>query len=404
MAIFDYTAINKEGTKEKGVIDAINVDVAISSLQKRGLTIASIEPQKEKGAGLFTEITFFSRVSNKDVVILSRQIATMFEAQVSALRVFKLISAETENPKLHAILEEVAADIQGGETISSALSKHSRVFSDFYVSMVRAGEESGRLDQTFSYLADYLDRTYEVTSKAKGALVYPAFVIATFIAVMILMLTVVIPRITTIITESGQEIPIYTKMVIGLSDFFVKYGIFLGIAIVIIGFILYRYVDKTEDGKVAFSQFRLGVPYLGDLYRKFFLARIADNMHTMVISGIPMIQALEVTADVVGDKIYREILLEVLDAVRGGSTMSKAFEGYDEIPGIFVQMVRVGEETGALGDILKTMAKFYRREVENAVDTLVSLIEPAMIVLLGAGVGILLAAVLLPIYNISAAF
>ena len=327
MSIFNYVAINKRGEHEKGIIDAVNIDVAISSLQRRSLTISSITPQKEKGSGFFTEITFFSRISNKDIVILSRQIATMFEAQVSALRVFKLIAAEIENPKLRAILEEVGTDLQGGKTISAALEKHPTVFSDFYVSMVKAGEESGKLDQTFSYLADYLDRTYEVTSKAKGALIYPAFVIMTFVTVMILMLTVVIPRITQIIIESGQEIPIYTKIVIGLSDFFVKYGIFLGVAIVIIGFVLYRYVSKSEEGKVAFSQFRLDIPYVGDLYRKFYLSRISDNMHTMVLSGIPMIQALEVTADVVGDKVYEDILNEVIDAVRGGSTISKAFEG-----------------------------------------------------------------------------
>ena len=404
MPIFKYNAINEEGKQTKGEIEAINVEVAISSLQKRGCTISSIDSSEEVKKGLFREIKIFKRVSNKDIVILSRQIATLFEAQVSALRVFKLIASETQNSSLREVMQEVATDLQGGSSISNALNKHPKVFSDFYVNMVKSGEESGKLDQTFSYLADYLDRTYEVTSKAKSALIYPAFVILTFIAVMVLMMTVVIPKITTIIVESGQEIPIYTKIVIGTSNFLVDYGLWIAIATVIIVAVLLRYVQKTEDGKIAWAQFKLGVPYVGDLYQKLYLSRIADNMNTMIISGIPMVQALEVTAGVVGDKIYGDLLTEALEAVRGGASVSKALSEYPEIPGIMVQMIKVGEETGELGKILETMAKFYRREVQTAVDTLVDLIEPAMIVLLGVGVGVLLAAVLLPIYNISSGF
>lgn len=404
MPIFKYSAIDQEGKRIKGEVEAINVEVAISSVQKRGLTIASIDSDEEEKKGLFREIKIFQRVSNKDVVILSRQIATLFEAQVSALRVFKLIANETQNPALREVMQEVATDLQGGSAISAALDKHPKVFSEFYVNMVKSGEESGKLDQTFEYLADYLDRTYEVTSKAKSALIYPAFVIFTFIAVMALMMTVVIPRISTIIIESGQEIPIYTKIVIGTSNFVVDYGLWLAIALAIIGGILARYVQKTDDGKLAWSQFRLGIPYVGDLYQKLYLSRIADNMNTMIISGIPMVQALEVTAGVVGDRVYKNILTEALDAVRGGSSVSKAMSNYPEIPGIMVQMIKVGEETGELGKILATLAKFYRREVQTAVDTLVDLIEPIMIVALGVGVGILLAAVLLPIYNISSGF
>jgi len=403
--IFNYNAIDQEGKKAKGEIEAINVEVAISSLQKRGFTIANIVSKEDaENKGLFKEIKIFQRVSNKDVVIMSRQIATLFEAQVSALRVFKLIASETQNPMLRDVMQEVATDLQGGSQISAALAKHPKVFSDFYVNMVHSGEESGKLDQTFLYLADYLDRTYEVTSKAKSALIYPAFVIFTFVAVMVLMMTVVIPKITAIIVDSGQEIPIYTKIVIGVSNFTVDYGLWIAIALVIIGSVAWRYVQKTEDGKRAWSEFRLGIPFVGNLYQKLYLSRIADNMNTMIISGIPMLQALEVTAGVVGDKVYNEILTEALDAVRGGSSVSKALSGYPEIPGIMTQMIKVGEETGELGKILATMAKFYRREVETAVDALVDLIEPVMIILLGLGVGILLASVLLPIYNLTASF
>lgn len=404
MPVFNYNAIDQEGQRKKGQVEAVNVEVAINSLQKRGLTISSINSDEEKKKGLLTEVRFFERVSNKDVVVLSRQISTLFGASVSALRIFRLIAEETENRALRDILNEVADDLQGGSSISEALSKHPKVFSEFYINMVRSGEESGKLDEVFEYLADYLDRTYEVTSKAKSALIYPLFVVATFILVMILMMVVVIPKITAIITEAGQEIPIYTKIVIATSNFLVNNGIWMAILLVIAGFVVGRYIQKTDEGKVMWSEFKLSIPYLGNLYRKLYLSRIADNMHTMVLSGIPMVQALEVTANVVGDRVYKEIMLEVLEAVRGGSSVSKALDGYEQIPGIMVQMVKVGEETGEIGKIMETLASFYRREVQLAIDTLVDLIEPILIVGLGIGVGVLLAAVILPIYSLSGAF
>jgi len=396
--LFTYKAIDNNGEGKEGTVEAINLEVAISSIQKRGLILSGIKPVEDDA---FKKQFFIGRrVSNKDVVILSRQLATLFDAQVSALRVFKLISAEIESPILQKSLTEVADDLQGGSSISKALGKHPKIFSDFYVNMVRAGEETGKLNETFNYLADYLDRNYEVVSKAKNALIYPAFVITVFIGVMVLMFTTIVPKIAAILIDSGQDLPIYTRAVIGISDFLMSYGLFLLVALIVSGFFLVRYI-RTPAGAYAFDSFKLALPYIGDLYRKLYLSMIADNMHTMVLSGIPMLRALEITSSVVGNEIYKQILNESMLAVKGGSSLSASFSQYPEIPGILVQMVRVGEETGELGNILKTMAKFYQREVINAVDTLVDLIEPVMIVLLGLGVGTLLASVLMPIYNIA---
>lgn len=398
--LFKYKAINQQGAETEGSIDAVTIDIAISSLQRRGFVITTIKPADQAGGVLGSELTFFQRVKNKDVVILSRQMATLFTAQVSALRIFKLLAAEAENKALRVKLFEISEDIQGGSTISSALSKHPKVFSSFYVNMVKAGEESGKLDETFQFLADYLDRNYEVTSKVKNALIYPAFVIFTFVAVMSLMLTVVIPKISSIIIDSGQEVPVYTKIVIAISNLLVNFGPFILVGLVIGGFLAYQY-SQTESGKAAFSRTRIDFPYIGDLYRKLYLSRIADNLNTMLASGIPMIKALDLTANVVDNRIYEEIMRQTLESVKSGSALSDAIGKYPEIPGILVQMIRVGEETGELGNILKTLSRFYQREVMNAVDTLVDLIEPVMIVLLGLGVGFLLASVLIPIYNIS---
>ncbi len=398
--LFKYKALNESGAETEGSIEAINVDVAINSLQRRGFVITTIKAAEEAGGLFGKEITWFDHIKNKDVVILSRQIATLFGAQVSALRVFKLLSAEIESRPLQKVLFQVSEDIQGGMNISSALSKHPKAFSSFYVNMVKAGEESGKLDETFEYLADYLDRNYEVTSKVKNALIYPAFVVFTFIVVMALMLTVVIPKISVIITDSGQKVPIYTQFVIGLSNFLVDFGWFFLVAIVVAGFSIVKFA-QTPNGKVFFSRMRIDTPYVGDLYRKLYLSRIADNLNTMLGSGIPMVKALELTGDVVDNIIYEDIIRQSLEAVKAGSALSEAMGKYPEIPGILIQMIRVGEETGELGNILKTLARFYQREVMNAVDTLIDLIEPVMIVMLGLGVGFLLASVLIPIYNIS---
>lgn len=397
---FKYKALDANGSPKDGIIEAINIDVAIDGLQKRGFSIVSIKPEDEPGKGLLSNISIFDNVSNKDIVILSRQMATLFEAQVSALRVFQLLAMQSENASLRRRLKQVVDDLQAGNSISGSLNKHSDVFSPFYINMVKAGEESGKLDQTFMYLADYLDRTYEVSSKVKTALIYPAFVIFTFVAVMVLMLVVVIPKISGILTDSGQEIPIYTKIVLGISNFFVSYGLIMLIAILIGGFFLWRYL-KTEAGKLALDDVKITTPVIKNLYSKLYLSRIADNMNTMLISGIPMVRGLDLTASVVDNLVYKNILDKTVEDVKGGSSVSSALEKHQQIPGIFVQMVRIGEETGQLGNILKTLANFYRREVTNAIDSIVSLIEPAMIVMLGLGVSFLLASVLVPIYSIS---
>ena len=248
--LFNYSAIDGTGAQKSGSIDAVSQDIAIASLQRRGFIISNIS-SADKPESIF-EMRIVGGVTNKDVVILSRQISILFEAQISALRVFRLLAAETEKPALAASLTAVADDIQGGANISKSLEKHPKIFSPFYTNMVRAGEEAGKLDQTFLFLADYLDRTYEVTAKARNALIYPAFVITTFIGVMVLMLTIIIPKISGILLESGQDIPIYTKIVIGVSNFFVNYGLFLAAAVVAFGFVIWR-LSRSEVGRRSLS-------------------------------------------------------------------------------------------------------------------------------------------------------
>ncbi len=397
--LFKYKVVDDQGINKEGEIDAPNRDIAISGLQRRGLIIISIKDEGESKS-VFS-ISFFEKVPMKAIVILSRQIATLFEAQVSALKAFSMLASSSENKLLGRKLLQICDDLQAGVSISGSLYKHPDVFSDFYVNMVKAGEETGKLNQTFAYLSLYLDRQYMLTSKTKNALIYPAFVIITFFIVMGLMFVIVIPKLSEIILDSGQAVPFYTKVVIALSSFFVNYGFLVLIFLVLLG-VWFWQLSRTEKGKNYLDRIRLSLPLIGNLYKKLYLSRIADNLDTMLTSGIPIIRAIDITSEVVGSRVYRTLLKDVADSVKSGLALSTAFEKHrEEIPGIMLQMVKVGEETGSLGQILKTLADFYKREVDDAINTLVGLIEPVMIVVLGFGVGILLVSVLVPIYNLA---
>lgn len=397
--LFKYHFITNEGEKKIGSIDAGNRDLAISAIQRRGLIVSSIEEEKEKKP--FASIPFFTKtIKMKDIVMMSRQISTLFGAQVSALKAFNLLATNTENKILAKILNNIADDIKSGVTISGALSKYPEAFSTFYINMVKAGEESGKLNQTFAYLADYLDRQYALTSKTKNALIYPGFVIGVFIAVMMLMFLFIVPKLAVIIRDSGQEMPVSTKIIVGISDIMINYWMFMLMGLT--AFIVYIIrMIHSESGKKYLDRIKISVPIFKNIFSKLYLSRISDNMDTMLSSGVTILKAIELTGAVVGNHVFEDILKKVGEDIKGGISMSEAFSRHPEIPPIMTGMISVGEETGSMGSILKTLGQFYTREVNEAVDTLVSLIEPMMIVGLGLGVGILLSAVLMPIYNIA---
>ena len=394
---YRYHAVDEEGVRADGAVEAPGTALARSALGRRGVVVTTIRDAEEK-KGL--SLVLFERIPMKDIVIMSRQISTLFEAQVSALKAFQLLATNTENPSLGKKLARIAEDLQAGSSISEALAKHPTVFSPFYVAMVRAGEESGKLIEVFLYLSEYLDRQYALNSKTKNALIYPAFVIGVFVIVMVLMFVMVIPKLSAIIEQSGQAVPFYTTVIIAMSNFMVHYGIFLLIGVVAV--VTYLVIlARRPIGKKYIDKIKITLPVIGPLFKKMYLARIADNMDTMLASGIPIIRAIEITGNVVGNSVYEEILRTASDRVKSGSTFSVGISGSPYMPQILIQMVKVGEETGSMGQILKTLARFYKREVDDAVDTLVGLIEPVMIVGLGLGVGILLTSVLMPIYNIA---
>jgi type IV pilus assembly protein PilC len=401
--LFSYQARTHEGLARSGSIEAPSVDGAVQALQRQNLVVLSVRSTTPPTPLMMRIFGRFGKPKQRDIMLLSRQLSTLFEAKVPVVQTFRTLISQSASGPMRANLTEVLDDVQGGMSMSQAMAKHPAVFSNFFVNMVRSGEESGKLDDVFSYLADYLERTYALVTKTRNALIYPAFILTAFFGVVILLLTVVIPKLTAIIIEAGQELPIYTRIVIGTSDFLRNYGVFLLLLVLGSGFFLYRYI-QTPEGRRAWSRTQLAVPIVGPLFQKFYLARLSDNLQTLITGGVPIVRALQITADVVGNEIYKGIILESIEAVRAGSTIADAFDRHTEIPPLLTQMMRIGEETGKLDQILKSIARFYSREVESLVDNLVALIEPILILILGLGIGLIVASVLLPIYNLTQAF
>ncbi len=404
--IFHYSSLNNNGNKEEGDIEATSLDNAILILQKKGITtlLEVKEKTNKQDNAIALLVTKFTKqtIKSKDVVMFSRQVATLFEAGVSALRAFRLLAQENENKTLQGEILGVADDIETGISLSEALSKRPDLFSNFYVNMVKAGEESGKLNEVFLFLADYLDRNYELNLKIKKALTYPGFVIGTFFVIMIAMLTFVVPKMAKMFAEEGATLPLVTRIVLFASDLFVKYGPITFPLMGVLGFFAYKW-SKTEEGAYIVDDTMLKIPVIKNLMQKIFLQRMSDNMNTMLSNGVPIVKSIDITASVIENRVHKQLLRRVSEKVQTGKSFSKALYEEPLVPNILVQMVHIGEETGELGYILKNLALFYRRELDNAIDSMIGLIEPAMIVSLGLGVGILVSAILLPMYSLTEA-
>jgi type IV pilus assembly protein PilC len=396
MAVFDYQARTRSGELRSGVVETSSQEAALDILQREGLLVVSVSERKKTS---LLETRLGSGISQKDVVIFSRQLATLFESHIPVIEALKTLAGGTTKKVLREIIADILDDVNGGLSLSQTFTKHPEMFSSFYIHLVRSGEESGRLQEVFTYLADYLERSYYLASKARNSLIYPAFVLFAFIAVLIVMLIVVIPRLTEIFQETGQDIPLYTRMVIAISSSLRSGGPFLLFLLVAGSFFLWRW-GMTSSGRFFFHRLQISLPVLGELYRKLYMARLADNLRTLIIGGIPIIRALEITGEVVGNDVYRNALSNAMESVKAGSTIGAAFEKNSEIPFLFTQMVKIGESAGRLDAILASIAKFYQRDVDVALDNLVALIEPALIIFLGVGIGILVASVLVPLYNL----
>ena len=397
---FNYQARTKKGEIQAGVIEASSKEAATLLLQKYGFYITYLE---EVEVPFYARpVKTFQRISRKDIVLFSRQLAIMFSSKVSLVEALSTIASQTKNFEFREMILDLSREVKGGSAFSKALSRHPKIFSSFYVSMVKSGESSGKLSESLADLADHLEREYHLISRIRGAMIYPSMVIMVAVVVLLMMIFFIIPQLTKVLQESGQALPIPTRLVIGLSLFLRKWGfLFSGLLAILIIFAL-RHI-KTSPGKESFDKILLRLPLIGELFKMVYLSRFAENLSTLISGGLPIAQALETTGEIVGNKVYQKIIFLTRDEVRRGEPISSVLRRYPEaFSPIFCQMTLVGEKTGTLDKTLLNLVNFYQQEVDRSIDNLLSILEPVLIIFLGVIVAGLMAAVLLPLYRITA--
>ena len=400
--IFSYIAKTSKGENKTGTVEASSEDAALELLQRNDLIVLNIKASASMSL-MTKRIKFFDRIPQKEVVVFSRQIATLFEAKVPVIESLKTMVEQTENIAFKEVLNDIAQSVDGGNPLSRSMAKHKKVFTEFYISIIHSGELSGKLEEVFNYLADTLEREFYLTQKVRGAMIYPAFILFALVAVMFVMMIWVIPNLVSVFDDANVELPILTKIVIALSEIFQSYWWLILAALFgsIIGFLKWI---KTSNGEVLWGKIQLKVPVFGVMLTKFYLSRFADSLSTLIKGGLPIVKSLEVAANVVGNYTYKVIIQETIENVKTGGTISQVFKSKEEVPVMVSQMMSIGEQAGKLDTTLKTVADFYNKEVERSMDNLVTIIEPLLILVLGVGVGILLVAILMPMYNLTAAF
>mgnify|MGYP001561408160 FL=1 len=399
MAIFKYKAKNQNGEDRTGTVEATNTESAIELLQRNGLIVVNIHEEKAPSF-LGKKLSSLRSVKVAELILFTRQLSTLFSAKMPVVQSLRTLASGSSSENFSIIIAEIADNVGAGSRLSQALAEHGDVFSSFYINLVKSGEESGKLEESFDFLAGYLERADYLASKAKNALIYPSFIVVTFLLVLVALFTYVVPSLTAILKETGQELPWYTTVVIVISEILVNYGAYVLVVFIAGIFFLTRFL-RTEAGRELLDRFLLMVPIIGGLYQKIYLSRIADNLSTLFSGGIPILDALRITADVVDNSVYRKIILDAAESVRGGSTISASFTNFHDVPVLVTQMIKIGEETGRLDFILQKLAYYYRQEVDNLLSNLVSLIEPVMIVTLGIAVAFIVAAVFVPLYSLT---
>lgn len=395
---FAYQARDAKGVLHTGTVEAQTESLAAETLAGHQLTVIRVFPVAK--ISMFGNIKFFDRVSAKDLVLFSRQLATLINAKVPIVQALNVLELQVSSHKLKEVIEEIADKVESGNSLSSAIAEHPKVFSDLYANLIRSGELSGTLDSVLGYMADQLEREYELRQKVGGALVYPAFILSALVIVGFLMFIFVLPPLVEVLKESSVALPITTRILISVTNVVKDYwwAIMLIMAALGLGF---RFYINTYSGKYVYDNFKLKLPVFGKLFERLYMARFARNLSTLLAGGIPIVRSLDSVAEIIGNRVFRDIILDASNQVRNGKSIASSLLDHKEIPPIVSQMVQIGESTGKLQDILSKLASFYEKEVESILKILTTLIEPLIMLVLGLAVAVMVAGILLPIYNLA---
>lgn len=397
---FNYQARTKAGEVQTGIVEASSREAALDLLQRAQLFVTILE-EAERGPFYAKKIKLFGGVSKKDLVAFSRQLSLMFKSRISLVQALGTLADQTKGREFKEKITLISEDIEGGDSLSRSLERFPKIFSSFFVSMVKSGEASGTLSQSLDYLADHLEREYHLNSKIKGAMTYPALIVVVAIGVVAMMMFFVIPNLSKVLLETGQELPLITRIVIAASNFSKQNWWLFAILLAALVIFVPRYL-RTPSGRVFKDRMLLRVPVIGPFLRMIYVSRFAENLSTLIAGGLPIIRSLEITGDVVGNIVYMERISELREEVRQGRGISGVLARYPkEFPPLLTQMVSIGEKTGTLDKSLLSVVDFYKKEVERSIDTILSLIEPIMIIFLGLVVAGLMGSVILPLYKIS---
>ena len=406
MPQFSYKARKTSGQVFQGIVEANNEDDAIHFLEDKGYKLVYLEKlskllkaEVKKNFWLFPQ----KGVSRKDVVIFARQLSVMISANVSVVQSLRILVEQIDKPVFKKIIADIADSVENGLKLSSALEKHERVFSQFFISMIKSGETSGKLDEVLEYLADQTEKDYDLVSKIKGAMIYPVFIIGGLTVVGIAMMIFVIPQLTAMLTASGTALPITTRVLIGTSEVMRHYwwALLIGVAALFFGL---RYLVALPAGRKLFDSIKLKFPIFGHLFQMIYLVRFTQSLSTLTKGGVPLTAALKIVSEVVGNNSYRNLIEETINEVEDGNSLASVFLQSDLVPKLISQMLLVGEKTGRLDEVLDKVSGFYSREIENMVANMTHLVEPLIMVVIGVAVGGMVASIILPMYNLANQF
>lgn len=396
---FVFKAKDQNGELRKGEVEAIGKESAIQILQKNNLVPIFVAEERKSMKFIEETRRIWEGASQKELVVFFRELATLLDAKVTVVPSLRAIEKQTENRYLKTVIKEVTDDVEDGMPLSESMAKHPNTFSNLAVNMIKAGEVSGSLQKSISYMADNTEKNYQLTSKIRGAIYYPAFVLVVAGIVAFLTMTIILPRLTEVIRGLGVSVPWYTKAIMAVGDFMQTYWwvviilIFSAIAGVV-------YYIRTESGKKELDQIKINIPIFGKVFRYIYITRFANNLSVLLNGGVPIVRAMTIVGSVVNNSVYQEVIFRGADSAKTGGSINKVFYNSPVMPSIVSEMIKIGEETGKLSDILNNIADFYDQEADHVVRNISSLIEPVMIVALGIGVAVLVFSILMPIYNI----